>query len=66
MHLIYNGVIDSITANNLYQVTNLNDIIYRLRKTGLNIITVEKSILEKKDVKLYNTTYKLNVKHEQD
>ena len=61
LHLIKHRTIDDFTAKKLYNANNLKDIIYRLRKTGLNITTESKSNVSENG-KIFHTTsfYKLN------
>lgn len=59
LHLLNKGTINSWTAIELYGVTRLSDIIFRLRGRGMNITSIPCSALDRNSNICNYTTYKL-------
>ena len=59
-HLKNNGSITSLEAIELYGATRLSDIIYRLRKQGLNISTIDIPFVDRYGTKTAYGKYILN------
>ena len=59
-HLIENETIDSWTAINLYGVTRLSAIIFKLKDRGYNIESINNSSFDRNNDICNFTTYKLH------
>lgn len=59
-HLQKNGTITSLEAIELYGATRLGDIIYRLRKKGFDIDTIELPFVDRYGTKSAYGKYVLN------
>lgn len=59
-HLQKNGTITSLEAIELYGATRLGDIIYRLRKRGYNIDTLDLPFVDRYGTKSHFGKYVLN------
>ena len=57
-HLIEKGTIDSWTAIELYGVTRLSAIIFKLRKSGHNIDSISRTAYDRNQEICNFTTYK--------
>jgi hypothetical protein len=58
-HLIKNGYINSWTAIELYGATRLSAIIFKLRKEGMEILSIPCSSYDRNSELCNYTTYKL-------